>query len=236
MIRLAVKLLPYAMLVLGVILFFTGLSALFGWGETDFTSANVADLARTGSSERRFLKLTDGVLFWPKLAQYYEEKKGSSDDAGRKTLGYFVPLLTPADAERWAEAISRDAKRPDLSHVLFVRFTPEEFQKLFPDEAREDFKKATTAFAAQGKLADSFAWPDKFKNYLQSSLGMSPDAALLLEYGKKPLAAGDAPGMLVASVLLALGGGFWVRRRRKAARGVSAAPVELTEALAASSR
>ena len=82
--------------------------------------------------------MTDGYLFWPKLAAWEE----SSPSRGKYVNSYYVPLVSQDVLDEWLEEYRQKGERAEYSFDkarVVAEFDPEEFARLFPGVAPGQF-------------------------------------------------------------------------------------------------
>jgi hypothetical protein len=103
------------------------------------TRLTVAELEAKGKHrDARWLELTEGYLFWPKLVASHT---GAGDPEW-----YFVPLVSKEVLDEWLAAYRKDGPRTEYSFdrcTAIVRFYPREFGQLFPGVAPGRFDPET---------------------------------------------------------------------------------------------
>jgi len=216
MTRLAIRLLPWALCALSILFVLSGASGLFGKTEETPTVATAQALTTSTPPAEIYLKVTDGVLYWPEAVTHTVKKKGA-DESEERAKGYLVPLLSRADAQQWA-SLADGVKRPDVPHLVYASFTPEEAISLFPDAMRGAAKSDIEPFELVGTVTSDMFWPTEFKSYVQSSLGMAPSAVLLIDHGGVPLQKSSAAAIFGAGLVIGAGGFLWLRKRRRSAK------------------
>lgn len=216
MIRLAIRLLPWALCAVAVLFGLIGLSGLLGSTEESPTAVAAKSLTSGDAPKAQYLKITGGVLYWPAAITHYVERDGVQA-ADRTIKAYLVPLLDPSDAERWS-SLPEGAKRPEIPNLVYASFTPTQANELFPDVTRGEPKSETQAFEPVGTVKGQTFWPSTFSSYVESSLAIAPSRVLLLEHGGVPLQKSSSAALLGVGVLAGAIGGFWLKKRRAAKR------------------
>lgn len=216
MIRLAIRLLPWGLCAVALLFGLVGLSGLLGTTEEAPTAVAAKALTAGDVPKAQYLKITGGVLYWPAAITHYVEKDGVQA-ADRTIKAYLVPMLDPADAERWS-SLPQGAKRPDIPNLVYASFTPAQANELFPDVTRGEPKSETQTFEPVGTVTGQTSWPGTFSSYVESSLAIAPSRVLLLEHGGVPLQKSSAAVLLGMGVIAGAMGGLWLKKRRDAKR------------------
>lgn len=214
MIRLAFRLLPWALCAIAVLFGLIGLSGLLGSTEEEPTAVAAKSLTSGEVPKAQYLKITGGVLYWPAAITHYVERDGVQA-ADRTIKSYLVPLLDPADAERWS-ALPDGAKRPEMPSLVYASFTPAQANELFPDVTRGEPKSETQPFELVGTVKGQTFWPSTFSSYVESSLAIAPSKVLLMEHGGLPLQKSSSAALFGVGVLAGAIGGLWIKKRRAA--------------------
>jgi hypothetical protein len=211
MIRLFVRVLPYALVVFGGLATIGNIVTVLAPGPSEPTPVAVSQVERDGAASHRFIAASDGLLDWDGAISVYEKRR--SPGSIERTTDYFVPLVSPG---------------PDRPHfAVFVRFTPEDFVETFPGGADAHGNSGPTPFDARGVIeTSSVLLPGPFKEYIASDLEMPLDRVIVINHGARPTTRTEAVFGGLASLAVALGGGAWLKSRarlRVAVLGVASA-------------
>ena len=210
--KIALRVLPAGLTVLGSLFVLVGGVTLVGPTETEATNVSILKLEESSTPPAEWLRITDGVLFLPEaLRSYVEDSKGNEHG----TKGYWVPLVSRNTASQWSADLAAQRK-PSYRKCRVIVFLPEEtMESKFPGVREGQPKNLAPAFVAMGTWSPgneiSQIARDKFA---KDTVDFKTDRVILLNEGAEPIQKGDAAGMLVLGTLLALGGGVWWARRR----------------------
>jgi hypothetical protein len=206
--RLIRKLLPSFLCLAAVAFIATGASTICNPPPTEPAVVSIRDLERTWDSSARWLKIPDGVLYWPATVSVQYKKSGRSS-------GHYVPLVSSERAANWPDA--GGAGRA----CIVVHFSEEELRTAFPSVADKSRVPLTSAYAASFEPKDiKAAFVEKGGDVAARFLEAGFDTVIVAEPGSKPLQASEAPFMIATGLGFGIGGILWIRRRKK----VPAAP------------
>lgn len=209
--RIAFRVLPYGLAALSLVLVIVGLVAVFGKVEAQSTPVGVGSVTNADPAQR-WLKISGGGLFLPEALEDYKQDK---DSGNRKSVGFYVPVVTSEQATQWAAALAENKPMPYPSVVVYVKFSAEEYLKQFP--APDQVKPADyfRPFEPEGLRVDRTMVSGRLKDFLVSENRLTLDRVVVIDQGEHPIQKGEGGGMSVVGLLGAVSGGFWIRRRLK---------------------
>ena len=193
------RLLPYG-LVAGALIVIAGASRTLSRGEEGApTSVALADVSAV-APDRDWLTITGGGLYLPDSVQ---DTKTSKRSAASKTTAYYVPIVTPAEAEALADGGSLGSGKR-----VFVKVKPDVFDARFPDKPETD---AFQPIDVRGSRASSM--PQRLEDYLKTTYGLSKSQVTLLDFEGRPMSMAMAIGLTLASIGIAVGAILWIKHR-----------------------
>lgn len=214
-VRTAMKVMPWGLCGLGILLSLAGVVTLAGKTESEPTPVAIEDLVKDGPPTEEYLRITGGGLYMPELCEEVEYSRADPQKV-EKVISRFVPILSAAEATHWTAAIADGAKRSGARRVIFVKFEPDEFAKRFPDAARGALNNLFEDYQPEGTVVPEWQWPGVLKDYVRAELGVALDDVVVIADGEKPLQKSDAAAVLVTGLVFGAAGGWWLRRRSAA--------------------
>jgi hypothetical protein len=214
LLRLVWKFLPYLVVAVASFLLIGGVSGALGEERVAPTSVGAGDLWRSAPTDD-WLKITGGGYFWPEFRRYFE----GSEAGKNKTLGYFVPIASPEDAQRWLEADRRGEKRPDARRIVLRWFGTDEFLKAYPQLAAGDASNASYVVEdIEASVASPVLWPKALNDFVRTELALTPEQVTVVKCGRRPATKGESATLAAFAAVALFGGVAWVKRRRRQAR------------------
>jgi len=210
MIRLAWRLLPYAMVLGGGFLILGTLPAIFGQQEKEPTIVQIDQLA-DNTPTQRWLTIEGGGAFLPDVV--IDQKINTETDV-TTDKAYYVPWLSEAGAiERGFEIITPDATRSKHRHLVLVKYRPNDFKAAFPSSEDLSPENLHMIQPITGTKSASVLFSSRLKDYIQSDLGLDIDQVLVLKAGAEPLQRGGAIQVAVFMLAVIAIGIFWIFKR-----------------------
>jgi hypothetical protein len=206
MLWLARRLLPYLMVLGGLVLALVTLPTIVGGGEPSPTSVALADVS-TASPKARWLTVTGGGLYLPDAVTDEQVKKSTGT---RKITAWYVPFVAEADAVGRAKALANGTTRPAAKSLVLVRFSPDEFLRadLTADQVMPS--EAYRPMVVRGVRASNVLFPQRLKDFVRAELSLPLESVVVIDYGKEPLQRGQAIVMAAIFSGIALLGVVWV--------------------------
>jgi len=212
--RLAIGLLPYALVVAGAIMCLIGARVIFSNVETSPTEVPIQSLEKGELPEAKWLKITDGRLYWPEgVRQGVRTKKGEELEA----LAHYVPLVSEGTVRLWLA--SHKGQRPvSYDHCrVIVRLSGEFVKERFPEMADgkvEHPSDAASLFEVSGTRQSATELPKVVKSALAEGV-VNVDFAKLcvVDHGSQPMQRTDALPLICLGVFCLATGSLWTRAR-----------------------
>ncbi|QOV91680.1 hypothetical protein [Humisphaera borealis] len=209
MLSLGWRLLPYLMVLGGLILLLGTLPVLIGGAETTPTSVAVADVS-VESPKAKWLKLTGGGLYLPGAIVDEEIKKSTG---ARKTKAWYVPLIPESEAVERAKSIVNGTTRPSPGKLVLVRFDPDEFLRSYPTPENLKPGDVFRAVQVEGLRSSNILFPERLKDFVRSELQLPLESVVVVKFGDKPLQRESAMTMTGVLAGLVFVGVLWIIKR-----------------------
>ena len=203
--RLMWMLLPYA-LVAGCLALLSATCTILAKGAEQTPTAAAIETVSKTTPKQDWLHVTGGGLYLPDAVADTKAKK--TGGTARKTA-YYVPLLTPAEAD--ARAAAGGVTRP--ASAIYVKFSTGEFESRYPDFESSTSIADYVPSDVTGTRSGGFSFSGKFKEYLQSDRGLTPDRVTLIDFENRPMQLGEAIGLTVLAMCVAAASVVWIKNR-----------------------
>ena len=222
MIKLAIRILPYAILGFSAIILLSCIVTISGPVETEPTVISMKDIQEGDVPKAEWWSVEDGYVAVPGAAYEYSETS-EGDEVGSRQ--YFLPLVSKETALDWANDVKngRPIKYDDCR--LFALLSEDEFKKSLPDLDIESSAKLYVQFDISGLRSKASGLPEKFKEMIKET---SPDFAYEDRWIIKldePLQKSEATVMMFFAIAFIGGSCAWIVRRRIKAKSESNAAV-----------
>lgn len=205
MFRLGFWLMPYALVVGGVVAAVGAGRVLVTGSEKAPTSRHISEITPT-SPKAEWVKAT-GAGFY--LAGTIEDVAVHKKTGIRTVTAYYVPILTPTEAAARTRVGGAPIPRQDPTPVL-AKLTPEQFDSMFPGHATARNPEWYRPMEVQGTRNRMPTMSRRFGDYVRGNLGVESEAVTVIDYDNKPM---DRPGAFRAMVLsigALIGGLCWM--------------------------
>ncbi len=213
MIQLVWKVVPYALLGMGLLSVVVGIGTQFEDVPTAPTSIAISSFLRTPTdSLPDWVHVDGGLLYWSESTEVYREHSTTS---ARDTEHVFVPLVDKELASAWMTGSVRG--QAPLPTCVLVRFDRQMLRDQFPDyfdrpaELGKVLQPHSLSFAKQSeplRLGITSRVLEIFKDYgFREVVIAVPEST--------PLSKGEAKEIAVVGAVFAALSSVWVSRRRK---------------------
>lgn len=209
MLSLVWRLVPYLMVLGGLLLLFSTIPVIVGGAETSSTPVAVSDVS-VDSPKQKWLKLTGGGLYLPDAIVDEQVKKSTG---ARKTKAWYVPFISESEASDRAKALVNKTAPPAGKKLVLVKFDPDEFLRSYPTPDSLGTNDVFRAVEIEGLRASNVLFPDRLKDYVRAELKLPLEGVVVIKYGDKPLQRDDAITMAIVLAGIVVIGAVWVVMR-----------------------
>jgi hypothetical protein len=212
---LIVRFFDSLLIIAGLALTIVGVSSITGKSEEQPTAISITALESGQKPDAKWLKVTDGELFFPAFA-----KDTRTDSSGNQTDGvnYYFPLGSKEQMRKWLLA-SSSGKISITGCKVIVSIDREVVKTKWPELIDG---KLTTRFSApftpDGTVVAGDTASHKLRDYYHKDFpDLDLSNTLILSNGDKPLQRDRALWMLVAGIVMVVAGVMiWrVKRHRR---------------------
>ena len=208
------RLLPYALVLAGVVGLLASVPVLVGGAETQATPAELAGLTAEAPTQR-WVEVTGGGFWLPGTLEDTREKNGRT-----RVQAVYAPYIGPEAMEAELDAGPDSLgvpHSPGDPPVVLVKFKPDRFNELFPED-EESFDAVYKEMSFSGTRLSGVRVPARLVDHLEQTLNVGEDDLVVLEFEGQPLQRGGAGLMALASLGLLTAGGLWAKKRWTPAR------------------
>ncbi len=201
-------LLPYLMVVAGLVVVYESVPAVFSRSETEPTPT-AASLFDPDVPSPKWIQLSGAGYFVACVAGEHQPVVGRNAAPARR---YYVPILSPVEANAWTAAGNRS---PEGTRTLLLAcLTREEFQAAFPHFNARNARPETYRLAEMTGTVATYV-PRKLKVFLENQYGVDHAGIRIFQLNAKPRSASEAFTSLVIGAALLLCGGAWIAIRMR---------------------
>lgn len=215
MFTLIIRFFDILLIIAGAVMAVVGTRSLTGRTEEAPTEVSIAALEKGEKPEARWLKISDGELFFSGTAKDVKIRKGEKSDGE----GFYIPMGSKQQVLQWS--LSELTGKPSLKNCrVLVVVDRSIVAEKWPEMLAGNPPKNPGTFTAEGTIVagtDASTRLQKFYNEKYSDLDLSQLS--VLSNGDKPLQKGGAAlllgcgtGMVILGVLV-----WRVKRHRRVA-------------------
>ena len=221
MISLALRLLPYVLVLFGLLIMISGVAAMFGEQIDEPVALTQAELTETPLDQWPAWVEVETTLDWGRALVIASESQDGSSEENEVALVPTYPTTDEQAQPQTAVIVELPWSRVEADFPAAAAG----FEENAPPSSDADLtaltKPVTVTFAPKDATTAYFRSIKK-----QAVTRLAGDAAnvALVRPDTKPVNPSDGPGILLIGLLATAGGGFWVYRRftRPSRRDVAA--------------
>ncbi|MDJ0974073.1 MAG: hypothetical protein QNJ98_06400 [Planctomycetota bacterium] len=213
------RILSIALLALGglfALVAFASLGQLSSGYNPEWATASIADLEADRAPEADFVRIRDGLLFWPAMLVSYEEHMRTKET---REKGVYVPLVSKRHGDELVRQLLEDGAA-DFSGVrAYVFLSQERMEDEFDGAtSMEEIGANMTPYAVEGLIKPASELPSHVAQYLAVEfMSVRQSGLAYVSQGVEPVTVSSAivSGILGFLLLLA---GLRLRRHARAER------------------
>jgi hypothetical protein len=207
------------LLIGGLILAGFGITKSLGKIEEAPTTVSIEALEKEQwPADAKWLKVTDGVLYWPASYKFTKTSRRRTGSSTTTVAGYYVPLVSKASAGSMFLSGMKEGSKPSFANVRVMVFVSESDLKAKIKDWSEDSDKLTDDFVAEGTIEPLTKAMSELKSKLSGDVAsLDINKINVLEHGDTPLQRSGAVALVVIGLLMTISGGaiLLVKRAKK---------------------